>query len=55
MLQSWYMFQVGFTSKDDYFTYTWVKDQEVGFSEEAIQVVIIGAVVNLSLMPFYII
>ncbi|XP_016887706.1 inositol polyphosphate 5-phosphatase Ka isoform X2 [Cynoglossus semilaevis] len=32
------LYQVGFTSKDDYFTYTWVKDQEVGFSEEAIQV-----------------
>ena len=30
--------QVGFTSVSDYITYTWVKDDEVAFNEEVIQV-----------------
>ncbi|KAM7399761.1 hypothetical protein PAMP_019006 [Pampus punctatissimus] len=32
------LFKVGFTSVSDYITYTWVKDDEVAFSEEVIQV-----------------
>lgn len=31
-------FQVGFTTVLDYITYTWVKDDEVAFNEELIQV-----------------
>lgn len=31
--------QVGFSSFSDYITYTWVKDDEVAFNEEWIQVV----------------
>lgn len=38
-LESLYEIQVGFTSMTDYLTYTWVKDDEVAFSEEVIQVV----------------
>lgn len=30
--------QVGFTTVLDYITYTWVKDDEVAFNEELIQV-----------------
>lgn len=33
-----YETQVGFTSVSDYITYTWVRDDEVAFSEEVIQV-----------------
>nr|XP_043888132.1 inositol polyphosphate 5-phosphatase Ka isoform X1 [Solea senegalensis] len=32
------LYKVGFTSMNDYITFTWVKDTEVGFSEEVIQV-----------------
>ncbi|KAM7413648.1 hypothetical protein PAMA_020843 [Pampus argenteus] len=32
------LFKVGFTSVSDYITYTWVKDDEVAFNEEVIQV-----------------
>lgn len=31
--------QVGFSNFSDYITYTWVKDDEVAFNEEEIQVV----------------
>ena len=34
-----YDIQVGFASVSDYITYTWVKDDEVAFNEEDIQVV----------------
>uniref|UniRef100_A0A8D3DHA3 Inositol polyphosphate-5-phosphatase K n=1 Tax=Scophthalmus maximus TaxID=52904 RepID=A0A8D3DHA3_SCOMX len=33
------LYKVGFNSLTDYITYTWVKDDEVAFSEEVIQVV----------------
>lgn len=39
-LECVYLTQVGFTSVSDYITYTWVKDDEVAFNEEVIQVVI---------------
>ncbi|KAM9852767.1 inositol polyphosphate 5-phosphatase K-like [Aulostomus maculatus] len=32
------LYKVGFTSVSDYITYTWVKDDEVAFSDEVIQV-----------------
>nr|XP_033487819.1 inositol polyphosphate 5-phosphatase Ka isoform X2 [Epinephelus lanceolatus] len=32
------LYKVGFTSVSDYITYTWVKDDEVAFNEEVIQV-----------------
>ncbi|XP_057695000.1 inositol polyphosphate 5-phosphatase Ka isoform X2 [Corythoichthys intestinalis] len=32
------LYQVGFTSVSDYITYTWVKDDEVSFNEDAIKV-----------------
>uniref|UniRef100_A0A671Y3Z1 Inositol polyphosphate-5-phosphatase Ka n=1 Tax=Sparus aurata TaxID=8175 RepID=A0A671Y3Z1_SPAAU len=32
------LYEVGFTSVSDYITYTWVKDDEVAFNEEVIQV-----------------
>lgn len=32
------LFKVGFTSVSDYITYTWVKDDEVAFNEEVMQV-----------------
>ncbi|KAI3354491.1 hypothetical protein L3Q82_019003, partial [Scortum barcoo] len=32
------LYKVGFTSVSDYLTYTWVKDDEVAFNEEVIQV-----------------
>ncbi|KAM4627870.1 inositol polyphosphate 5-phosphatase Ka isoform 2-T3 [Polymixia lowei] len=32
------LYKVGFTSVSDYITYTWVKDDEVSFNEELIQV-----------------
>ncbi|XP_051255536.1 inositol polyphosphate 5-phosphatase Ka isoform X2 [Dicentrarchus labrax] len=32
------LYKVGFTSVSDYITYTWVKDDEVAFNEEIIQV-----------------
>lgn len=32
------LYKVGFTSVTDYITYTWVKDDEVAFNEEVIQV-----------------
>lgn len=38
--------QVGFSSFSDYVTYTWVKDDEVVFNEEEIQVV--GPVRNIT-------
>lgn len=38
-LKCLYEIQVGFTSMTDYITYTWVKDDEVAFNEEIIQVV----------------
>uniref|UniRef100_A0A7N6FCM3 Inositol polyphosphate-related phosphatase domain-containing protein n=1 Tax=Anabas testudineus TaxID=64144 RepID=A0A7N6FCM3_ANATE len=34
------LYKVGFTSVTDYITYTWVKDDEVAFNEEIIQVYI---------------
>lgn len=37
-------FQVGFSSVSDYITYTWVKDDEVAFNEEVIQVVTLVSV-----------
>ncbi|XP_067362910.1 inositol polyphosphate 5-phosphatase Ka isoform X1 [Channa argus] len=36
------LYKVGFTSVSDYITYTWVKDNEVVFNEEIIQVVKCG-------------
>lgn len=33
-----YGFQVGFSSVSDYITYTWVKDNEVAFNQEVMQV-----------------
>ena len=38
-LERVYEIQVGFTSVSDYITYTWVKDDEVAFNEEVMQVV----------------
>nr|XP_012771275.2 inositol polyphosphate 5-phosphatase K isoform X1 [Maylandia zebra] len=38
------LYKVGFSSVSDYITYTWVKDDEVAFNEEVIQVVTLVSV-----------
>ena len=41
-----FVFQVGFTCLSDYLTYTWVKDDQVSFNDEVIQVLLLSFCVS---------
>lgn len=48
-----YEIKVGFTSVSDYLTYTWVKDDEVAFNEEVIQVATRAPMSQTSFLSHY--